>query len=388
MSNTSALQRLRAHQSELLELIFGCTADENNWQVFMRSLTELLDGRSSRLLVLNADADTVISSTKFNIDDSYHQQYVDYYVNACPWRPELKEKPKDRLYSTYLDFSCKQKSYYKTEFYNDWAAPQGIEHGICGTIIADHEYNVQLLVQRTAQPGHFTKEETNFVNGLVPAMRRSIELQAKLKQLESRVHALSRISSISSLPFILLDHSLKVLQMDQGAEQVIQRHFGLAIAGDRLKCKSTSLNERLQRLLKDCRDSSMGDWKSSGGTLLLQTEHRAHLELQIYPLPQRQELLFAPSTPYVAIFLHDLDQHYSLPHRAMRERFGLTPAENRLAESLVNGMSIQEYAEAHYKSVDTIRTQAKSLMRKTGTNRQASLARTLLPYLQGSHISK
>lgn len=54
--------------------------------------------------------------------------------------------------------------------------------------------------------------------------------------------------------------------------------------------------------------------------------------------------------------------------------FDLTPAEIAVAQSIAAGLSVAQLAAATGRSVDTIRTQLKSAMHKTGSNRQIELA--------------
>jgi DNA-binding CsgD family transcriptional regulator len=58
--------------------------------------------------------------------------------------------------------------------------------------------------------------------------------------------------------------------------------------------------------------------------------------------------------------------------------FGLTRSEALLANALVNGRTLQQIAVAHNVSLNTIRTQLKSVLIKTGTNRQSELVALLL----------
>ena len=57
--------------------------------------------------------------------------------------------------------------------------------------------------------------------------------------------------------------------------------------------------------------------------------------------------------------------------------FDLSPAEDRLACALVNGMPAQECAAAFSVSIETIRSQIKSIFAKTGTTRQSDLIQLL-----------
>jgi DNA-binding CsgD family transcriptional regulator len=57
--------------------------------------------------------------------------------------------------------------------------------------------------------------------------------------------------------------------------------------------------------------------------------------------------------------------------------FSLTPAETRLAECLLEGMSLRQAAASLGVGYETARKTLKSIFEKTGTNRQAQLVLVL-----------
>jgi DNA-binding CsgD family transcriptional regulator len=59
-------------------------------------------------------------------------------------------------------------------------------------------------------------------------------------------------------------------------------------------------------------------------------------------------------------------------------RFGLTPAEGRVAAQLAQGKSVREIALELHVTHHTVRSQLKSVFQKTGTRRQGELIHRLL----------
>lgn len=57
--------------------------------------------------------------------------------------------------------------------------------------------------------------------------------------------------------------------------------------------------------------------------------------------------------------------------------FGLTKAEVALAEALVAGSTLQEFADATGRKYSTVKTQLLSIFRKTDTSRQVELVKLL-----------
>lgn len=62
---------------------------------------------------------------------------------------------------------------------------------------------------------------------------------------------------------------------------------------------------------------------------------------------------------------------------SLRESFGLTPAETRLAAKLKDGLTLRETADALGVSVNTVRNQLRAVFDKMGLNRQSDLVRAL-----------
>lgn len=62
----------------------------------------------------------------------------------------------------------------------------------------------------------------------------------------------------------------------------------------------------------------------------------------------------------------------------LSSRFRLTPAEARIAIGIARGKPLADIAGTHGITVQTARTQLKSVFSKTRTNRQAELAVLLM----------
>jgi DNA-binding CsgD family transcriptional regulator len=61
----------------------------------------------------------------------------------------------------------------------------------------------------------------------------------------------------------------------------------------------------------------------------------------------------------------------------LMQMFGLTQAEARLAHALVQGSTVDEYAEAQGLAMPTVRSQVRAVLDKTRTARQQDLVRLL-----------
>ena len=77
----------------------------------------------------------------------------------------------------------------------------------------------------------------------------------------------------------------------------------------------------------------------------------------------------------VALFVHKGGLDQKSPFETMAKRYGLTPAEMRVAFGIVNVGGTPAVAETFGIAEHTVRTQLKSIFQKTGANRQADLVK-------------
>lgn len=373
MDDRQVLRRFSDHQPELLDKLYQAATDNERWTAFLNSLVSACGSRSARLLVMDRQAQTVLSSTKVNIDDCEHQAYVDYYVNRCPWRPELQTKPPGRFYNTAYDVSCTQEEFYRTEFYNDWARHLDIAHGLSGAIYTDSRYTVQLLIQRTRGQGFFEPRLANMVNQLLaPHIRQALHLsRTNFLQQELHLNAMAAAER-SFMPFLLVDERSHALYQSPLAQRLIERWPGLSIERGRLHLAHPAHRARLRLALKMASD---GTAVTQQALVLTPEGCQTPIRLLVSPLlPGTPGDALWPDSRVLAVYLQDPTLHLDVDRELVAQLFGLTDAEARAAAGVSLGLDPKELAEQHQVSLHTVRTQLKSAMQKMGVRRQAELA--------------
>ncbi|MFP4226241.1 MAG: helix-turn-helix transcriptional regulator [Desulfobacterales bacterium] len=366
-------------QAGLIDSIYLTVGDPAGWRSLLRDLVAATASRSARLLVMNDRADRVISSLKINIDDHYHRQYTDHFVNKCPWRPELRRMAPGRLYSTYLHFSCPQPDFYRTEFFNDWARHQDIHHGICGTIYCDAKQTVQLLIQRTRDQGHYTEADTAFVNCLVPHMQHSFLLAGKIAHTRARAEAIAIAAGCEALPFLVLDKALHVTYCTPEAERLVTGNCMLQVKKGKLLITDELQDRRLNRLLRECvsaADTRM--LQTGGGRLAVPRLEGSDLQLLVRPLHPEIPLLLGEPGVYAAVYIYDPAAMIKIDPVRLRELYSMTGAEARVAVAMTATPDSAEIARQCAISLHTLRSHIKSIFSKTQTHNRAELMKRLL----------
>lgn len=380
MANLMMEKMLHKHSETLLDQLYGAPCAPDNWLLFLQTLVTATDSRSARMLVMDRHAQSVLSSIKVNIDDNAHQQYVEHYVNLCPWRPELKYKPTGQLYSTYLDFSCRQEAFYATEFYNDWSRQLDIHHGVCGTVWQDEDHTVQLLIQRTRGQGYYRSDETRLINDVVKHARRAIRLQTHIAALRQEQQVLSAACNIQAQPFAILDRQCRVVHLSDTAQMLLEQHSALQYRQQQMQCTDLRLHRQLLALVRNVIPRS-GGMPGPGGTLTIPCPGQSPLRILVSPLLHRHthDLLWNAHKQAVAmVYFHDPANRLEFDEPMLADLLGLSEAEARIAAAIAQGQSPQQIAEVLGLSIHTVRTQLKATFQKTGTTRQSELANLVL----------
>ncbi|GEM_PF-5581069 len=85
-----------------------------------------------------------------------------------------------------------------------------------------------------------------------------------------------------------------------------------------------------------------------------------------------------PAHPGAALFIADPDADYSISDDRLMSLYGLTRSEAQIVARLARGLTLEEIAATRGQQLNTIRTQVKSVFRKTNTRRQSDVIKLVL----------
>ncbi|MFC4481483.1 helix-turn-helix transcriptional regulator [Cupriavidus campinensis] len=234
-------------------------------------------------------------------------------------------------------------------------------------------YEVYFSMQRALSQDAFSGEDTRALDWVVPHMRSAIALR-------ERTLGLSALASVSARLLERLAFAVAVYTPE--------RHLLLA----------NTAGERWARRLDPT--GKTGDWRLSRGFAeMVQAachpnqpqaaqaaratdKTGATAEVLVLPLPPTHILAASWQQPAALVVVHEagapsvlLDT--VLLDTVLRELYGLTPAETRLATRLACGEGLPEASRQMRIRHETARTQLKSIFLKTGCGSQARLTQML-----------
>ncbi len=357
----------------LLDALYFAPYEASGWQEFLDRMVSLSGSRSARILVMNKEADQVFNGVQVNTDAKAHKAFVEHYVNLCPWRPGLAKLPPGRFYSSFLDGICDQKTFYQSEFFNDWARELDIHHGASGTVWQHDGQTIQMFMQRTGGQGHFTRAETNAFNALTPHIRRALRLEAIMHQRRQQQGYLEKQGRFSAM--LLVNARGEVVHASESAWQILQAEPGIRMHARKLRLQDKAGQDQLDRLIAASFGCGMSHAPVTGGVVPLWRYGRTPLLMQVMPLHPDADRNLIPVPAHAAIYLVDGEQETQIDLNKLTSLLDLTRAEARVAALVAQGEKPAEIAASGNVSIHTVRSQIKSIFIKTEVSSQAQLTK-------------
>ena len=152
-------------------------------------------------------------------------------------------------------------------------------------------------------------------------------------------------------------------------EELLKRHRDFRILSDQIQLADAKEHQQLRWLMRKCAEHGepqhmISRSKTRGDPLFFAVE----------PLPWEQD-----DGPYACLVLiRSPSSTGTLEPKRVAALLGLSQRESELVAALADGRGLEEFALETERSIHTVRTQLKSIYRKTLTQRQSDLVRLVL----------
>jgi DNA-binding CsgD family transcriptional regulator len=273
------------------------------------------------------------------------------------------------------------KEWLQSAFYQEYLKPLNIRHLLGTDIYTKEGIECRLRMTRPHDARPFSANDRKLVRFLLPHLKRSIQLHARLDFLECERQLFAGTVNRMLLGMISFAQDGSILEMNQEARRILAEKDGIWLSGNALSVDSSQESRELQRML---RQALAGPGGSEGGPGVVEAmsisrpSGRAKLGILIKSIPLG-EWSESRQRPAAAVFLRDPEANAVQPSQELvRRLFGLTRMEAQLALLLAEGYTLDEAAEKMNVRRNTARTHLRSIFCKTGVTRQTMLVRLML----------
>jgi DNA-binding CsgD family transcriptional regulator len=367
---------LSDHDSQQLQLRIYETGS-GDWEPLLDEIMRFLGG--SAIALISHDFRHNVGS--IILARGYNRKYVNAYASSHAQQNSWLARERDYRPPGTIHIGeqlVPEGQLIRSRFYADWLRPQHLHHRLCAVLSREGATAVFLEVLRPREWAGFAQNDIDRCRLLLPHLQRALRMRRRMVELEVERDAALR--ALDQLPWgvVFVDEHRNRLAANRHAQEILVAGDGLTARGNTLRAELADETVRLEQLLNRALDRTCKGRSRAGGTLSITRPSGAH-PLSVAVVPLHIEIA-APGErgPIAAIFVTDPDLPLDSHEQHLRELYGLTAGEARLASGLLQGKSVEEAAAAMGITVNTARAYLKRIYNKTGVRRQPELVRLLL----------
>lgn len=362
----------------LLDLAYGAALDASLWPGFLTAFADIVGAQSSALVWqdqrtrqgrgLGARLDPAVLPIYFNAFATRHP--------SQRWRHDPRERLRHFIPHVVADDEAMSKTeLMRTDFYNDFMRPFDLHSVLRAGLTARGEEAAFLMVARPQRRERFDDEPLAIIARLHPHVIRAFELSQKVGAAQPRASGAEALLAASPQALFVVDGDGRVLHANPAAEALVAARIGVGLAGGRLCGPTSPATQRLHALIAQAAAPEAAQ-RAGGSMAMVSPGRRLPLPVSVAPVRADAPVALDP-TPSVLVCISDLEARASLSEMRLREVFGLSRAEARVAVAIFEGATPREAAERLGVSFYTVRGHLVRIFEKTGAGRQAELTRLL-----------
>ncbi len=173
---------------------------------------------------------------------------------------------------------------------------------------------------------------------------------------------------------VLTDSQCQIKWRNPAAAEILAREDGLFVDKGQLRARRAFETARLESLTQQAANGN------PGVMLVCRTAERQPYGLALARLKSESGTLLPDmlGRTIVLITIKQMQRQIKLITERLGTLFGLTPAEERIGALLLDGYTLQDAAKMENKALTTVKTQLRSMLKKTGTHSQTELMNVFL----------
>lgn len=397
----------RIELTEVVDLIYAAALGEGaSWRDVGDGLMRLLDAQRATLWL--PDEEGAQGNLLMRTDD-YDAHYASRYVALDPYRAAARNVNLDEAAQRRGDIRLGHEivpdaQYVNSEFYSDFGSKSARRYMIGGLIGTSRV--IPFGLHRDAASKPFDEENRRTLSLILPHLQRALQLRERLAPaIDPRAAALDLLP----IAVFLVDPEMRIVYCNAEAAALldnarsglstIMRGPGQGMNTSRLCARHPDDNARLCGLVADVCSGGAGGGLPirAPGTSGLPGDS-ATLSTLVCRAPLRGTSLtgLEPGTRAirgpVAVIARRLIGSLPASMELLVDFFGLTRAEAQVAVALAGGSTAEAVALARGVSLETVRSQIRVILRKTGASglrefeRVIALMATMQPTERGHSV--
>jgi DNA-binding CsgD family transcriptional regulator len=366
--------------TELIASLYDAVVDAAALGDLMRRFADTVGCDVAYFKLVDRASGSVIAGAGGRPDDGSDRDYLENYLSSDVRVPRVDAAP----YGLILEDGqlIGEDERRRSAFHHEWLPRYGLAHLIHTNLAPAARYTAIVTCGQSRERGPFGDRQRFLVGRYARHFARLANLRRRTYELGG--HAFLTSAAFDHLPVAgtILDSTGQVIYANAAARETLAAADGLGIRDDRLwtadPVAARALARAMARVAGTLVDGLSADGPRQGvGVAVGRPSGRAPFTVEFLPLPPASGVRREDDRAALVALIHDTERTLRLRTGLLRDLYGLTPAEAKLAIAVAAGATLREYAERRRISVGTTRYQMKQVLGKTGCRRQTDLVRLI-----------
>lgn len=379
-----ALDRDPEIVARVIGAAYDAVSSPRGWQDFAETLSAVLPRSRVSFFVHGRVPNCPSVLAHAGWDPTDLQDYRGYFAGISPFlrlqhHVPLNVPESSRKFAARLALDVES-----SEYFNEYVQPRRRNWDAMALVLERGERSMTALSLVTEEPLPRAGVQAlgRLFTMLAPHVRRALVLDRRLAGGAPAGRAASAALDRLAAAILVLTEDGCLHLANRTAETLLQAGEGLGLSRQgQLRGTDPLVTAQLAQVIELAVAARRAGSVDQGGSVVLpRAGGRQPLSAVVLPMPREGGRFGLAGDEHGAVMVVVTDPEQTRAPIAdwLRERFRLTPAEQRLVECLVAGLRLEDAADRLAISRETARTRLKQVMIKTDCDRQSELIRLVL----------
>ncbi len=258
---------------------------------------------------------------------------------------------------------CDQRSFRSDYIYETYFNPYDMEWMMAVGCMDIAGCDLYLVLNRSSRVPEFDDQDRDRLWKLAPYVERMLRIS---------VNRRNERTLADQIPQIIVDAQSRLVRANDAADSILRSECIVSLRRGRLVLSRWHASQQalFERMVFDA--AALWQAPQSYAPLSLTDDTNRHYRISAHPSVHVDDL--GVRQHHVTILIVDMQVSEALPKLSQLD---LTDSEQDVLQLFLAGLPMREIAKKRSRSIHTVRTQFKAIMRKCSVNTQAELVRFL-----------
>ena len=355
----------------MIGAIYDASYTPDRWPQLLEQFTQWLGSPSGHLSIIRNDLPELSMVYEHNIHPDFAPFY-EHRIDEDPWFQGARNLQTGDLFVD--EELCDLRNYHRSDYYNEVAAPYGIDHCAGGVILRNERLNIVVTGNSSADHKGFNGQTKEQIELILPHFKRAFEIYYRLTDMQNDVSSLQQGLDFHHKPIVLLDIYGSVCYCNAAFEKLLRSQDSFKLRQRKLCVGQPDEQRKLEQIISTVLASvDNPHLLPEAGMSVHIPERPSPVSILLSPLRSNESISKIHSQARLILMVPDYFTPVLPTIELLMSVHGLSYNQSRLARCLLANMPVKEAAQSLGIKYQTARSYLKEILLRTNTHSQPDL---------------